>query len=243
MRNLALPKYNLVGETFGYLKVIKKDKPYRTLKGIPMAKWICECKCGNVVSIRQTHLLNKATTSCGCFAKEKAREIHKKINKYEIKEEYVEFYTTNGRAFLVDLQDAEKVKKYYWNIDKAGYVKSPELNIRLHRYILNPPKEMYVDHVSGDRTDNRRSNLRICTPQQNSFNKRHMVKNKTGIIGVHQNSIGKYIAQITYNGKRMHLGTFNNLEEAKQARIKAEKEIYGEYSPNLKQSEVRNNES
>ncbi len=229
---MALPKYNLVGETFGYLKVIKKDKPYRTLKGIPMAKWICECKCGNVVSVRQTHLISGATSSCGCFSKERQKELHKKYNTHEIKDGYAIFYTDKNEPFYVDVDDVEKIKGYYWLIDAAGYVSSPFLKIRLHRFIMECPKDMYVDHISGDKSDNRKSNLRICTPQQNSFNKRHMTKNKTGIIGVHKNKKGKYIAQISCNGKTIHLGTFENLQDAKNKRIEAENKLFGDFSPN-----------
>ena len=228
---MALPKYNLEGQVFGRLKVIKKDNPYRTPSGIPYAKWICQCECGHVVSVRQTHLLSGATMSCGCLSKEKQQMLHKKQNKYNIKSEYAEFYTTNNEIFLIDIEDVNRVKEYCWCIDSAGYVYCPLLKIRLHRYIFDCSKGEYIDHISGDKKDNRKSNLRVCTPKQNSHNKRHMSRNKTGTIGVHQNSRGKYIAQICIDGKTHHLGTFDNLQDAKNARIKAEKELYGEFSP------------
>jgi hypothetical protein len=52
----------------------------------------------------------------------------------------------------------------------------------LSRFIMNPPKGMVVDHINGDRLDNRRENLRIVTYRQNSLNRK--ARNNTGLAGV-----------------------------------------------------------
>lgn len=58
----------MIGKRFGRLVVIERDFTSKR------TKWICECDCGNIKSIQQCHLKSGATTSCGCYQKEKAKE-------------------------------------------------------------------------------------------------------------------------------------------------------------------------
>lgn len=59
---------DLTGKGFGRLTVIKRDLNSKR------TKWECKCECGNIKSIQATHLRSGATTSCGCYQKEKAKE-------------------------------------------------------------------------------------------------------------------------------------------------------------------------
>lgn len=59
---------NIIGQTFGNLKVIARDENSHNGK----AMWICECKCGNIVSVYGTYLRNGHTKSCGCLVGQKA---------------------------------------------------------------------------------------------------------------------------------------------------------------------------
>lgn len=56
-------KKNLMGQTFGFLEVIKED-PIRASNG--HVKWICRCKCGNITSVDNNYLTTGKTISCGC---------------------------------------------------------------------------------------------------------------------------------------------------------------------------------
>lgn len=62
---------DLTGKRFGRLTVIKRDTSSKR------TKWICKCDCGKIKSIQATHLNSGATTSCGCYQKEKASKANK----------------------------------------------------------------------------------------------------------------------------------------------------------------------
>lgn len=131
---------------------------------------------------------------------------------------------------LIDLDDVDNVKCYKWCLGNLGYVKYVKEDISLHRLIMDCPKDMVVDHINHNPLDNRKSNLRICTQQQNSINRSIRSDNNSGIAGVLWNeSRKKWIAYIRYNKKGITLGYYNTKEEAIEARKQAEIDLFGEY--------------
>lgn len=101
---------------------------------------------------------------------------------------------------------------------------------QLHRLIMRPPKHMTVDHINGDTLDNRRCNLRVCTPSQNMMNRKLNANNKFGFKGVHyQKCGGKYRARISVDGKRISLGMYSTPEEAGEAYNIASKKYHKEF--------------
>lgn len=87
-----------------------------------------------------------------------------------------------------------------------------------------------IDHINGDRDDNRIDNLRLATASQNGANKRKSSANTSGRKGVYKTSGGKFVAAITCLGKDYHVGTFATLEEASQAYLSAAKALFGEFA-------------
>jgi len=80
-----------------------------------------------------------------------------------------------------------------------------------------------IDHIDGDTTNNKWSNLREVTEVENSRNQKINRKNKSGHMGVRITTAGNYTAYITgHNLKRIHLGTFSTYEKAVNAREEAE---------------------
>ena len=84
-----------------------------------------------------------------------------------------------------------------------------------------------IDHINGDGTDNRWSNLRSVTHAANSKNQKLRSTNTSGVTGVYwAEARGKWCASITVEGKTISLGRHDTIEEAKEARLKAERD-YG----------------
>jgi len=79
-----------------------------------------------------------------------------------------------------------------------------------------------LDHINGDRADNRINNLRLATHQENMRNRAINRNNTSGICGVYWvKSEGKWKAHIKMNKSIIHLGYFQNIEEAAAARAEA----------------------
>lgn len=87
------------------------------------------------------------------------------------------------------------------------------------------PQGMQIDHIDGDRSNNKINNLRCVTPRGNSENQKNaMPFNQTKLIGVSfykRDNI--FTAQINVNGKKKHLGRFKTAEEANIAYVKAKR--------------------
>lgn len=80
-----------------------------------------------------------------------------------------------------------------------------------------------IDHINGQRSDNRIANLRYVTHQQNMENRRVAHKgSKTGLLGVHLN-YGRFVARIRVKGALKHLGSFSSANEAHQAYVDAKR--------------------
>ena len=97
--------------------------------------------------------------------------------------------------------------------------------VELHRWIMNPPKKMYVDHINHDTQDNRKCNLRICLNRDNLRNGKLRPNNISGFTGVHlrkNKTKNRWVAKIRVNYKHIQLGTFDTFEEAVEARKKGQ---------------------
>lgn len=84
---------------------------------------------------------------------------------------------------LVDDDDYFRLKDYSWYKTSSGYAMRSywagmkKVYVLMHREICKPPSDMLVDHKNGNPLDNRRSNLRVCTMQENMWNSK-AIKNK-----------------------------------------------------------------
>lgn len=153
-------------------------------------------------------------------------------NEIIIKDNVAEVVLYNSKGIeksraLIDIEDINLVKNYKWCY-KEGYAMSKPKgkNVLLHRLIMDAPDDKVVDHKNHNTLDNRKGNLRICTTRQNNWN----LKDAKGVY--YRKTRNSWRAKIMVNGKSIYLGTYKSEEEAKQARILAEIEYFGEFAPN-----------
>lgn len=230
-------KNDLTGQTFGRLTVIERAEDYVTSNGKHSARWLCKCQCGNVRTIRHSQLTCHGTKSCGCLTRELSRqraiERNSKGNDYEFDGDVSKCYFSNCDGyFLFDTEDYDKIKDYTWAKQKStGYVCSRSIGtfIRVHRLIMDCPKDMVVDHINHNTSDNRKCNLRVCTQAENSANRHYHKHTNTNVRGVYLLPNGRYGTQIKVKQKNIYLGRYDTLEEAKLVRQRAEQEYFGEF--------------
>ncbi len=147
------------------------------------------------------------------------------------------------KTFDVQIDDIDAdLMAIKWYVNREGgvsYVRSRERhkqNAKLHRVImervLGRPlgKSEIVDHKDANPFNNTRSNLRIATKAQNAANSHVYSTSKSGVKGVYKTSGGRYGARIKYNGKDIHLGKFDKIEDAQSAYLKAAKYYFGEFA-------------
>ena len=100
---------------------------------------------------------------------------------------------------------------------------------RVAWFLMSGEWPSIVDHVNGDRSDNRWANLRLATPSQNSANARRSRNNTTGHKGVTTYK-GLFRAQICVRGQRKWLGDFKSIGEAADAYARAAAEAFGDFA-------------
>lgn len=147
---------------------------------------------------------------------------------------------TQGKFALVDDEDFEELSKYRWYLSRSGYAnRHPKMingvrrgKISMHRQVMDMvPSGKMPDHINGNRIDNRKSNLRLATPSQNTINSSLYTNNTSGFKGVSWwNSANSYTARIQVNGKRLFLGYFKSVDDAARAYREAAIKHFGEYA-------------
>lgn len=101
----------------------------------------------------------------------------------------------------------------------------------MHRLILSLKSGEICDHINGDKLDNRKKNLRVCTSSQNLANRGSQKNSRSGIKGVtFYVRTGKWAANIAFNRKQTFLGYFLSKEEAASAYNQAAIEHHGEFA-------------
>lgn len=145
---------------------------------------------------------------------------------------------SQSKNAIVDDSLFERLNRWKWYCSSYGYAtktirltNGKQKRIMMHRFILKAQHEEEVDHINGDRLDNRLCNLRIVTHSQNQRNKKKRSDNKSGFIGVSWDAREKkWRAQAMREGKQIHLGLFNTPSEAARCRDLFVLEHYGGYA-------------
>jgi len=125
----------------------------------------------------------------------------------------------------------------YLGMNGYAYVSSHATGPRtVHSQIVGKiPDGHHIDHINGNKLDNRRENLRVVSASVNQANRKRLNKNNTsgmrGVTFTTHSTKKPWKAQIMANKKQIHLGLFATKEEAIAARKTAEVKYYGEECP------------
>lgn len=124
---------------------------------------------------------------------------------------------------MLDSLSLYKTPLGYFVVQK--YINKKKHTIGLHRLLTNCPKEKQVDHINGNASDNRSSNLRIVSQHKNMQNTR---KHREGHLQgtSYRKDSGKWKASIWDGNKVISLGSYLTQEEAHEVWKKARNEMY-----------------
>lgn len=163
---------------------------------------------------------------------ERNKKEKKKCNEYNLSGEYGIGYTINTHhQFYFDLEDYDKIKEVCWSENSEGYLYGRYRNnktIKMHQLIMD---DKYIDHKNHNTLDNRKQNLRKSNDLLNSRNRSLSSNNTSGYKGVcWRTREQKWRAYITYEGKRIELGLYDDINDAVKARRKADEKYFKEWS-------------
>jgi hypothetical protein len=152
---------------------------------------------------------------------------------------------TQDKYAIVDAEDYDQLGQYKWYAKKGGNTYYAARGVRvykdgkyvgvkqilMHRVITNAPAGMMVDHRDHNGLNNRRSNLRLCTREQNAQNSRPRRGTSSRYKGVsREKARNSYIVHIRHNGKRISIGRFKSEIAAAKAYDKKARELFGRFA-------------
>jgi len=200
--------YDLTGEKFGQLTVIKKADNQRENGGV---WWTCLCECGEQCDVSASLLVTGRKTHCGGKAHPKnyassditGQRFHRLVAMYPQKERDAKgFVIWRCKCDCGNEVDVSLNSLLYGNMRSCGCQKKEH----------NQKLKTTLTHVAGTSIDMLRS-------------KKVPTDNTTGYRGVYFIR-GKYVAKIVFRKKAYYLGTFDSIEEAAEARKEAEKVVF-----------------
>lgn len=201
---------DLTGRRFGRLTVIRQleNKNHRT-------RWLCRCDCGNEKEVASRDLKAGKVKSCGCLRREGSK------NKKDI----------SGRRFgrltalhPTDRRDVHGVIYWVCQCDCGNQTEVPASNLvngtcKSCGCLRKENQDKIQDRLH--RVDG------TCIEFLEKRKKRR--DNKSGFRGVYQGKNGRYRVSIGFQGRRIYLGMYDDFDNAVEARLEAEKNIYGEF--------------
>lgn len=205
--------------------------------------WLCSCSCGTMTTASTRNLINGHVTSCGCLRHEQLVSRNERgPNEYVVTADgslVVTLTDRNNRSCgytLIDDTDADLLH-VRWSLARSGYAATNAGGTKslLHRAVLCTHGHAletsdFVDHIDGNKLNNRLANLRVATCRENTWHRTKILA-ASGYKGVYLDKRrGTWCAEIHRDYVKRRLGCFDSPEEAALAYNKAAIELFGEYA-------------
>lgn len=177
-------------------------------------------------------------------------------NKYKVLEEYIIIYIDRKNKSpletYIDIDDFNKIKDFPYKFTASKFKtpddyyvlacvylgvingKSRYKTVRLSRLVMQclDNDNVVVDHINHNTLDNRKSNLRLVTINQNTKHRGRKNKNNTSGYRNVSRINNKWVVQLQIDGKNKILGKFENIDEAKLYAEEMRKIYYKEFAGN-----------
>jgi hypothetical protein len=147
---------------------------------------------------------------------------------------------TKGYVTFIDAADYEMLSRWKWQAvegPRTVYAQrhlwraSGDATAFMHRTIMLPDPRQQIDHVNHNGLDNRRANLRVCTPSQNCASQRVSGLGTSPFKGVFwHKQTAKWAAFIKVDYQPRYLGLFTDDREAALAYDAAARDVFGEFA-------------
>lgn len=142
---------------------------------------------------------------------------------------------------LVDDEDYQKISQFTWYLVKVNDLSYAQrivllesgkrTHVKMHHDIFGKCSGKVLDHANRNGLDNRKQNLRFATRSQNNANARVKTNSKSQVKGCWFNpKTNLWVSWLAFEGKKIYVGKFKNLEDAKIAFANKHKQVYGEFS-------------
>lgn len=221
---------DLTGRRFGRLTVVRRVEDRVTPSGRRIAQWLCYCECGGQCVVQGWNLSRGLTRSCGCYAREQHVKRGQTMNlkhghnrRKAVSPEY--------QSWRSMIQRCENPNAYdYARYGGRGITVCERWRSCFENFLADMGPRPSPQHTL-DRIDPNRNyepgNCRWATKAEQSRNVRPRQSNVIGVKGVRKSGRNSYAASISVDGKSVYLGVFPTVEEAIQARRKAEQLYWG----------------
>lgn len=148
---------------------------------------------------------------------------------------------TKSKHALVDDEDFLYLSQFKWcsshDYAVTRIVGGNGEQMRMHRLVTKAREGDNVDHIDGNRSNNQKNNLRVCSHSENLYNSKRPIDNTSGYKGITwDKSRNKFLVQL--NAKKIHynLGRFSKLEDAIVAYKEASEKYHGNFARVIKEN-------
>lgn len=147
---------------------------------------------------------------------------------FKYKDGHLYWRDTPGRAAFKSKKAGRSTPYGYISIEIDGIPHQAHRLVWIYHFGTT---KKFIDHIDGNRSNNKIDNLRLCDRFENAHNRKRCKRNKTGVKGVRvRPDNGRYEVRIAVRNKRLVLGSYDDLELAELVMVMAREKYHGSFA-------------